>query len=153
MVDFQPLSNRLNAENIAREWGKRKSYIQKCCYIPPMRHPPPITPHQCPWRHYTGKARDKQADRCSPMSRWLVCGVCLEASWDATLRAQGGGGFPGKLCKDLAWLVTMQRDGRGEKGQLEEKNSRNSSPLDGGRIPLGIDWSSSGSRSGFWMRT
>lgn len=36
----------------------------------------------------------------------------------------------------------------GKKGQLEE-NSRYISPVDGGRFPLGIDWVSSGSGSGF----
>lgn len=50
-----------------------------------------------------------------------------------TLRAQGGGGLPGKLCKDLARPVTMQQGG----GQLEEENSRYCSPVVGGHIPMG----------------
>lgn len=52
-------------------------------------------------------------------------------------RAQGGGGFPGKLCEDLAWLVAMQQDG-GRRVSLEEENSRYSSPVDGGHILLGF---------------
>lgn len=66
------------------------------------------------------------------MSRRLVCVVSVS-------KLKGGGGFPGKLCEDLAWLVTMQQDGGGGKrGQLEEENSRYSSPVDGGCIPLAV---------------
>lgn len=46
------------------------------------------------------------------MSRRLVCVVSVS-------KLKGGGGFPGKLCEDLAWLVTMQQDGGGgEEGSV-----------------------------------
>lgn len=84
--------------------------------------------------------RDKQADRFSPMRRRLLCCVCLEASQGLyVLQAQGGGGFPGKLWDALARQRPCSKMG-GEKCQMEEENSRHSSPVDGGPIPLGGDW-------------
>lgn len=148
MVDFQSLSNRSNVKNIARV-GKRKTHIQKSCYIPPIHHPPPTTPHPCPWRRYTGNVRDKQADRCSPLRRRLVCGVYLEAS-------QGLDVPPISRWRWVSWkslrgpCMAGDHAARwGKRGQFEEENSRCSSPVGGGRILLGIDWFSSRSGSGF----
>lgn len=109
MVVFQPLSNRLSAENIAGEWGRgkhtyRRVAISPLCTILPQQHPALVHGDII-------QVRDKQADGCSPMSRRLVCAVCL-GGLAGTLRSQGG--FPGKL-EDLAWLVTMHQEegGRG----------------------------------------
>lgn len=95
--------------------------------------------------------RDKQTDRCSPMSRQLVCGVCLEASRGLNvLRAQGGRlVFLGNSVR--TWHGCGHAARWGKKGQLEEEYSCYSSPVDGGCIPLGI-WlvfQASGSGSGF----
>lgn len=120
MVDFQPLSKR--SKNIAskRERGKhtyRRVAISPLCTILPQQHP-----HPCPWRHYTGNVTDKQADRCSPMSRRLVCGVCPEASRGLdVLQAQGGGGFPGKLARTWhGWQPRSEMEEEGSAGRGEE---------------------------------
>lgn len=111
-----------------------------------MHHPPPATAHPFPWRHYTGNVRDKQADRCSPMSTQLVCAVSV---WrhHGTLRSRW---------RWVSWETLRGPDmagdhavGWGKKGQLEEENSSYSSPVQGGCVPLGTDWFSSGSGSGF----
>lgn len=121
---FWPLSKRSNAKNIAREWEGENIHTEELLY-PPMHHPPPKTPHPCPWRHYTGNVRDKQADGCSPMRRQLVCGVCLEASRRRSERkvevgfSLRGPGMAG--CHAARW---------GKKGQLEEENIHYSSPVD-----------------------
>lgn len=88
--------------------------------------------------------RDKQADRCSPMSRRLVCVVSVS-------KLKGGGGFPGKLCEDLAWLVTMQQDGggggRGVSWRRRTAVTAHQWMAVVSRWPS--DWFSSGSGSGF----
>lgn len=49
----------------------------------------------------------------------------------------------------LAWLVTMQRDGGGEEGSVGGRRTAvTSHHIDGGRLPLGADWFSSGSGGG-----
>lgn len=116
---FQPLSNRSNAKNIAREKREEENiHTEELLYLP-IHHPPqqkPILVHGD-----IIQVRERQtADRCSPMGRWLVCSVCLEASRGLdVLRAQGGGGFPWKL-------IQRTRHGCGhaarcgEEGQLEK---------------------------------
>lgn len=85
------LSNKSIAKNIAREWRRGKHTYRRVAISPYAPSSPNNTP-PVSMRHYTGNVRDKQADKCSPMSRRLVCDVLS--------------GFPVKLCEDLAWLVT-----------------------------------------------
>lgn len=53
------MSNRSNAKNIAREKGKRKTYIQKSCYIPLCTILPNNTPSMSMETLYR-EVRDKQ---------------------------------------------------------------------------------------------
>lgn len=109
-VDFQPLSQQVECEEYSKRVGEEEnthtdeSPYPPLCTVLPQQHPRP-----CPRRRYTGDARDKRADGCGPM----VDGWSATSVWRRDLRGQGGRGFPGKLCEDLAWLVTMQRDGGG----------------------------------------
>lgn len=152
MVDFQPSSNRSNVKNIARKREGDNIHTEKMLY-PPTHHPPPTTPHPCPWRHYTGNVRQTgwQIPRYSPKIRRLVC-RCLSGGITMCSKAWGGGGFPGKLC-NLAWLVTMQRDGERRSVEGGEQLLQ---LISGWQLNPAGQWlvfQDSGSGSGFWLRT
>lgn len=48
-------------------------------------------------------------------------------------------GFLGNSAKDLAWLVTMQQDG-GRRISWRRRTAVTAHHVDGGRVPLGVDW-------------
>lgn len=117
-----------------------------------MHHPPPTTPHPCPWRHYTGNVRDKRADSCSPVSRRLVCSACLEASQGRSELKVEFVGFLGNTSR--TWHGWWPRNKIGEEGSVGGGEQLLQLTSGWRSYPAGcFDWFSSGSGSGFWMRT
>lgn len=137
IVDFQPLSNRSNAKNRARQ-RKRKTYIQRVSLYPTVHHSPPTTPHHCPWRHYTGNGRHKQADR----SQESVWSHGHRAFMCSKLKVEVG--FLGNIVWPChGWWPCSEM---GKKGQLEENSCYSSS------VAVVSCWAMTGC-PGLWVRT
>lgn len=98
---------------IQQESGEEENTRTEELLYLPMHRPPPATPHPFPWRHYTGDVRDKQADRCSPMSKQPVCAV---SAWrrHRTLRISRWRWVSSKRARH-GWRPCR---GRGEEGSV-----------------------------------
>lgn len=79
-----------------------------------MHHPPPTTPHPCPWRHYTGTwETNRQTDVVQWVDGWSVWRHHGDLMYSG-FKVEGG--FPGKLWEDLAWLWPCSE--MGEEGSV-----------------------------------